>query len=118
GVDIEKITRAVLLEQFKVKGANEGFTISGNPEGDSLEITPWVFLRVLDNGQVLPWTVWNVQCMDLYWNKKKWEGVCFSSLARPRPLDGKGGWTSNNGEFLKQALEADARKLLELENKI
>jgi hypothetical protein len=69
-------------------------------------------MRVLDDGRVLPWTVWNIECRDLYWNKKKWEGECFCCMSSARPLEGPGGWTADGGDALRKAVEVDAKELI------
>ncbi|HEY5040331.1 MAG TPA: hypothetical protein VIJ93_14800 [bacterium] len=112
-LDINGITRNVLREQFGGKDPDGGFTISGKADGETLEITPWVLLNIQDDGQVLPWMVWEVEYWDLYWNKKKWDGYCIVCLSKPRPIDGKGGWSSNGCELLEQEVKTNARKLLE-----
>jgi hypothetical protein len=114
GLDIAAITRGILIKQFNGKTEDGGFNISENPDGDSLQITPWVFLQFLDDGRVMLWTVWNVEYMDLYWNKKQWDGYCFAGLSLPRPLEGQDSWTSDGGVAFGRAVEADAQKLLEM----
>ncbi|HUO57804.1 MAG TPA: hypothetical protein VMV05_06470 [bacterium] len=112
-LDVNSISREVLVKAFDGQETKDGFTISGKSEGDSLFITPWVLLQFLDDGQVTAWTCWNVEYWDLYWNKKKWEGYCFAGLSGARPLEGKDGWTAQEGLHLKEAIQADTRELLE-----
>lgn len=42
------------------------------------------------------------------------EGYGAACLSKPRLIDGKGGWFSNGGKLLEQAVKVDARKLLEI----
>jgi hypothetical protein len=113
-LDINGITRKVLLDQFKGKDPNGGFTLSGDSDGELLIINPRLLLNVSEDGLVTPWLIWNVEYWDLYWNKKKWEGYCSICLSKPKAMDGADGWTSNGGKSLEQAVENDARKLIEL----
>ncbi len=113
GLDVNAITRKALQDQFNGKVMDGRFTISGDSDKDLLEITPWVLLNFSEDGQVVPWMVWQVEYWDLYWNKKKWEGYCAACLSGPRAIEGKESWSSNGGEFLEQAFKMDALKLLE-----
>jgi hypothetical protein len=74
-----------------------------------LEVSSTLLLSYQGDTQVRPFVVLKAKLRDTH-QKALWDSRYFASTGEARPLEGVGGWASNDGEFLQASIDSALRQ--------
>jgi hypothetical protein len=103
------ITHQAIQDALKNSNDFTRFSLSDNPDGKPLMLTPYVVFSYVDEKTSRLWVVLKVVWMNNYLNTKEWTCRYFSGVDTPRPMTGEGGWTENHGALMTQALNENLK---------
>ena len=113
-LDLGSMTRESLKKELGSAKDTGRFSTDNDWNTAPLQITPYAVFSFVDEEKARLWVVLHLEWIDQALKKKKWNCRYIAGLGDPRPLTGKTGWASNQGNLLQTTVKSDIRLALRI----